>query len=117
MLRAADILGPTALKHLTGKPAYAEELDAATTAGAMASRINHNGMFVLTDRRLLWMTAKTALGKPKDIDAEFPLEDVKEIVYEKPILSVRFSDGSAAGIHAADKPLEFVAAWQASRRS
>lgn len=63
------------------------------------------------------MEAKTALGKPKAINCEFSLGDVKNVVYEKPILSVHFSDGSAGGIHVADKPLEFLAAWQASRPS
>jgi hypothetical protein len=116
MLKAADLSGKMFLtKALSDKPGYTDELDAATTGGAMASRIAHNGMFVLTDKRLLWMEVKTAVRKPKSVSAAFELGDIADIAYEKPILAVAFSDGSRSGIHAADHPEEFVAAWTATQ--
>ena len=116
MLKAADISGKMFLtKALSNKPGYAEELDSATEGAGMASRIDHNGMFVLTDRRFLWMEVKTAVRKPKAVSAAFELSDVDDFVYEKPILAVQFRDGSRGGIHAADHPEEFVAAWRATR--
>jgi hypothetical protein len=118
LLKAADIAGLTILDELVrDKPTYQHQLDAATTGEGMGSRIDRNGIIVLTDRRLLWMPVSTAVMKPKQVEAEFALDQVEDIVYDKPILAVRFSDGSAGGVHAgpADKPAAFVQAWRALR--
>ena len=114
-LRAADIAGRSFLNEwLSSDPGYAEQLDAATAGEGMAARIDRNGILALTDRRLLWMPVSTAVKKPRDVEAAFALDDIEDIAYDKPILVVRFADGSAGGFHAgpADKPAEFVAAWR-----
>jgi hypothetical protein len=104
MLRWADV---------AGRARFEAQAEAATSGGegTMAAPIDRNGILALTDRRLLFLPVKTALGKPKAIACTWGLDKVVGAAWEKPMLTVAFSDGSVGGLHSpADKPEEFVAA-------
>ena len=62
----------------------------------------------------------TAMGKPKDLVAEFPLEQVQSVELEKKkitanALTFAFADGSAVEVERAklEKPADFVEAFAA----
>ncbi len=126
MLKMADAAGGALTKTIdanpvtgtSASPAYSAQADAVRRGEGMASTIaRNNGIVALTDRRLLWCPVKTAIGKPKRIEAAFDRSDVVRVHYERPMLVVEFSDGSTAGLHVprAQRPADFVSAFEAGR--
>ena len=103
---AAFTMGRVALgmAGMVGAGGYEDAVEAAEgQAGGrgMAEPIGkHNALVALTDQRLLYCEVKTALFKPKDIDAAFPLGDVTDLSFAEETLSITFRDGSRAAVYA-----------------
>lgn len=70
-------------------------------AEGLAGPLKHSGVLALTDRRLLYFKKRFAIGRPKTIVGDWPLEQVAAIAYdgEDNTLTITFSDGSSAGLH------------------
>ncbi len=75
----------------------------------------------LTNQRLLLFNY-TAMGKPKDLVAEFPLDQVASVALEKKKITANalrfaFIDGSSVEVECAklEKTADFVAAFQAAQ--
>jgi hypothetical protein len=106
VLDAAFTMGRLALgmADMVGGPDYVGTVDTAEGSQGgrgMAEPIGrHNALVAVTDRRLLYCEVKTALFKPKDIDAAFLLGDVADLSAEKETLTITFRDGSRAAVYA-----------------
>lgn len=70
-------------------------------AVGLANPLKHTGVLALTERRLLFFRKRFAIGRPKNLTARWPLEQIVAIDYTKDdnTLQVTFSDGSSAGLH------------------
>jgi hypothetical protein len=68
-------------------------------AGSEAARIDRSGIIALTDRRLLFFPARTAVTKPTALGAAWHLDKVMSAALEKDILVITFADGSVGGLH------------------
>lgn len=105
ILEACWTMGSTALTMVgvsggRGWRVAAEQATHDLDGQGMAAAVGkHNGILALTDQRLLWCEVKTALGKPKNIDAAFPPGDVADISWGADTLAVKFRDGSSAGLY------------------
>ncbi|MFA9565824.1 MAG: hypothetical protein ACERLM_14125 [Acidimicrobiales bacterium] len=76
------------------------------STGGMADAYPEGQMFLaVTSQRVIVCPVAQMSGKPKEIAAEWPIEDVAGIAVEKGKLAhpttIRFSDGSAAMVEAA----------------
>lgn len=71
------------------------------TAEGLADALKHTGVLALTDRRLLFFRKRFAIGRPKALAKEWPLDQVVAIGYDDAdnTLRVTFLDGSSAGLH------------------
>ena len=104
MLGAADaaaaVTDPTPASR-PPDPGYAAERRAADAAPGEFARAmgGSNGYLGITDRRLVFGRTASNWKRPKHIDASCPLDDVEDVSYDKPILRVRFRDGSTASLH------------------
>ncbi|MDH4277948.1 MAG: hypothetical protein OEW83_07675 [Acidimicrobiia bacterium] len=75
--------------------------------GGMAARFPEGQHYlVVTNRRLLACSVSTMSGKPKELVAEWPVDDVLAIATEAGKLSlpmtIAFTDGTAVGVEAAN---------------
>ena len=70
-------------------------------AEGLAEPLENTGVLALTDRRLLFFKKAFAIGSPKTLTAEWPLDQVLAIEYDEAEhhLMVRFSDGTGAALH------------------
>lgn len=75
--------------------------DEMGTAEGLAGPLKHTGVLALTDRRLLFFKKRFAIGRPKTLIGDWPLEQVAAIAYdsEDNTVTVTFADGSSAGLH------------------
>jgi len=93
--------------------AYGDEASAATSEpeGSEAARLDRNGILALTDQRLIFLPVKTAVRKPKAVAASWDHAEIADVLYDKPMLTVTFGDGSIGGLHVPrnEKPDDFLA--------
>lgn len=70
-------------------------------ATGLASVIDQTGVLALTDRRVLFFAKRFAIGRPKNLIGEWPLEQVRNMSYDKSetVLRIEFTDGSHSGLH------------------
>lgn len=70
-------------------------------AQGLAEPLKQTGVLALTDKRLLVFKKQLAIGSPKDLSAQWPLDQVTSIAYDKAAstLTVHFTDGTGAGLH------------------
>jgi hypothetical protein len=105
---------------LSGRQASKAEADAA--AGSVAEAWpKENAAVGLTDKRLLLFNY-TAMGKPKDLIGEFPLDQLTSVELEKKKLGANalrfaFADGSGIEVECAklEKTGRFVDAFKEAR--
>jgi hypothetical protein len=94
---------------------------AAGEGSSAAAWPTGNSAVGLTEQRLVLFNY-TAMGKPKDLVAEFPLDQLQAVELEKKkvtanALTFRFVDGSAVQVECAklEKTADFVEAFQRAR--
>jgi hypothetical protein len=116
----------TAIGGLVGQAVAQRQASKAQAAAAgegslAATWPGGNAAVGLTEQRLL-VFSYTAMGKPKDLVAEFPLDQVQAVELEKKKISAnnlhfRFADGSAAQVECAkmEKTGDFVEAFNRVR--
>lgn len=100
----------------------ASKAEAAAGEGSLAATWpSGNAAVGLTEQRLL-LFSYSAMGKPKDLVAEFPLDQVQAVELEKKKVTAnnmhfRFVDGSAAQVECAklEKTGDFVEAFDRLR--
>lgn len=100
----------------------ATKAQAAAGEGSLAAGWpNGNSAVGLTEQRLLIFNY-TAMGKPKDVVAEFPLDQLEAVEVEKKkvtanALHFRFVDGSAVQVECAklEKTADFVEAFERTK--
>ena len=82
-------------------PGYSDEREGADSSPGDFARSmgGSNGYLGITDRRLVFGRTASNWKRPKHIDASCPLHDAEDVTYDKPILRVRFRDGSTASLH------------------
>lgn len=70
-------------------------------AEGLAEPLKNSGVLALTDRRLLFFRKRFAIGRPKTLAREWPLDQIDAIDYDDDdnTLRVTFSDHSSAGLH------------------
>lgn len=92
--RAADPTPASGPRNVT----WNDELG---TAEGLAAPLKDTGVLALSDRRLLFFKKALAIGRPKTLTAEWPLDQVLAIEYDRQDnrLMVRFADGTGAGLH------------------
>lgn len=95
----------------------------ATTGSNAGSWPSGNSAVGLTNQRLLLFNY-TAMGKPKDLVAEFPIADVASVELEKKKITANalrfaFTDGSSVEVECAklEKTQDFVDAFGAQQGS
>ena len=89
--------------------AYDRAVEGKDGAG-FAAGVEGNGVLALTDLRLLFFAKATVIGRPKNLTAEVSITDVTGAAFERPMVSVTFTDGSICGLHVPrnQRPASFV---------
>ena len=107
VLGVADLVKAPGIRH------YSKQAEGATNdpAGSAAAAIDRTGIICVTDRWVLFLPVKTAITKPKEVAAAWPLDAVAGGAYDKPMLTLAFTDGSVGGLHVPrpERPDDFVA--------
>lgn len=90
----------------------------AESGTGLAEPINRTGVVALTDRRLLFFAKRFAIGTPRDLTAEWPLEQVADLTWGDDTLTLEFVDGSSAQLHVPSNqsPHQLIAAWKQTAR-
>lgn len=90
----------------------------AADGTGLATPIDRTGIVALTDRRLLFFAKRLAIGTPKILTAEWPLEQLRDILWDDDTLTLSFRDGSAAKLHVPSNqsPKKLVQAWRDQAR-
>ncbi len=85
-------------------------------AEGMAAPLRDTGVVALTSKRLLFFKKRFAIGRAKNLTAEWPIGQVTSIEYDRgsKIMMVKFADGSGAGLHVppSQSPQDLAAAFQ-----
>ena len=82
----------------------------------LARPLKNTGVLALTSKRLLFFKMMFAIGRPKNLVAQWPLDQIAAIDYSEAdkTLMVTFADGSAGGLHSPKNqwPHKLAAAFQ-----
>jgi hypothetical protein len=87
--------------------------DVPESSDGLAASIDCNGVVALTDRRLCFFPKVLAIGTPKAIKADWPINVIDGITYAENQLRIEFKDGSVAELHvpSSQSPGKLVAAF------
>ena len=119
VFRACYGLGPKTLQIANRTISYVSETwSVPESSDGLASAIDQNGVLALTDRRLCFFPKTFAIGTPKKLKADWPIEVIERMSYDDGQLKIEFADGSVAELHvpAAQSPKKLLDAFETVKR-